>query len=469
MSVKKRPKFTQSLVFRTIGFNLAGFLLAVIIISFALDRYTKQSLLTRLDHELETEILVLTSEIAYTDGEITTDVLARQFQGFALAHGIAGSFFRAVDENGHELAGSDLTYWPGLRQRPVPHDFGPHLPFYWESAEIGDKSARLIYYRMPEGPILQVGYDLQDLKQQLREARLVFGFGMAGLLVIATFGVWLATLFSLKGIRQVTHAAVLISEEGTLDHRVPVPTGSSETDALALTFNQMLAYIQKLLGRLQEIMENVAHDLKTPVTRLRINAESRLTENDTEEDRLAGDVVEECDRILNLINTLLEITDVESGLVEWHLAGLDLAELLAEAQELFSPVAEVKDIKLKLEAGEPLVVVTDARAVQRVVANLIDNAVKFTPEGGLILLRLNRRDPWAEIEVIDNGIGMEEGVSAKVFDRFFREDRSRGLPGSGLGLSFCRAAVEGLGGEIYCESRLGQGTRFVVKLPLAKS
>ena len=210
-------------------------------------------------------------------------------------------------------------------------------------------------------------------------------------------------------------------------------------------------------------MDNIAHDIRSPVARMRGMAESMLNEPGTQP--LAGKVVEDCDRILNLIKILLEISAAESGLVTGEAKPLDLGEIIREAAELFGPLLEMKTLRLSLDLEGEAILCADPKVMQRVVANLVDNAIKYTPEGGRITIRLHREHRRILFSVEDTGIGVEQEALERIFDRFYRGDASRSQPGSGLGLSFCRAAIEAMNGVIECRSTPGEGSVFTVALP----
>ncbi len=392
-------------------------------------------------------------------------VLQAELARFSRAHGIARSCFRMVGADGAELVASDLTFWPGLPDRITPEPERSLGPLSWQTSPLKPGPARLITYRFPEGRRLQVGFDLAEVTLIRKRTRRLVGWGLAAVMMFTAVLSWLVTYQGLGGIRVIDRAASAIREQGDLEVRVPTNTGSLETDRLGSTFNRMLDHISTLMDNLRHVMDNIAHDIKTPVTRMRGVAEAELRRGDME---LSGRVVEECDRILNLVNTLLTITATESGLYRWEIEELDFAELVREGCELFSPLLDGKHLELELALPDSLMVSSDGRVMQRVVANLVDNAVKYSQEGGRIQVSLVSDEDSAVLSIADRGIGIACDETERVFGRFYRSDRSRTLPGSGLGLSFCKAAMEGLGGTIICARREGGGTRFTLDLPLRR-
>ncbi len=454
----------HSLTFRILGLNLAGFLLTFLVFFYLLDRFQYKYLLQRTDQELEQQLLVITSSIGELHAEVDAPRLQNELTRHSQATGISAIFLRAFSSDGMQIASSDLSFWRGVERHPLPLAELENRPLVWESTLFGRESARMIHYRFPEGTILQIGRSLDEVHQLMNYSRRLIGFGILLVLVMGGSFSWFFTYRGLRGIRQVSEAAQVIREHGQLDLRVLEATGTAETDNLAATFNQMLAQIQKLMVNLRYVVDNVAHDLKTPVTRMRGMAEAELRKRQSEELEVSGMVVEECDQLLNLINTLLEISSAEGGIYRWQTCDLDLAELVREGCELFAPVLEEKALALECQLPQHMFCRADAHMLQRVVANLLDNAIKYSDEGGRIEVALCEQDGWVELVIRDHGIGIAPADLARIFERFFRADRSRSRQGNGLGLAFCRAAIEGMGGNIRCTSQLEQGSTFSVRL-----
>ncbi len=240
--------------------------------------------------------------------------------------------------------------------------------------------------------------------------------------------------------------------------------------ALADAFNVMLDKIQQLLGEMRDVSDNIAHDLRTPVTRIRGMAEAALmasSGDDCENQQTLAEVIDECDRLSMMINTMLEIAQSDSGALRLERKPVDMAALLHEVCDLFSPVAEDADIDLKLELNAAhLMVSGDQSRLQRLMANLVDNAIKFSPAGSRIRLTAYREGETICLFVIDSGIGIPEKDMAHIFDRFYRSDRSRSTPGNGLGLSYAKSIATAHGGDIQIQSQPGSSTSVRVTLPV---
>jgi len=235
-----------------------------------------------------------------------------------------------------------------------------------------------------------------------------------------------------------------------------------------LTFNQMLDRIETLVTGIKEMSDNIAHDLKSPITRIRGIAEISLTSGSSlqEYESMAAGTIEECDRLLDMINTMLIISRTEAGVNQLDCQNLDIVRLVTDACEIFQAPAEAKGLVLECDCPEPISVYGDMRLIQRMVANLLDNAIKYTPADGRIDVTVSSgADDTVEIAVKDSGPGISGQDIDHIFERFYRCDPSRSQTGTGLGLSFARAVARAHNGEIAVSSTLGEGSRFTVTLP----
>jgi signal transduction histidine kinase len=315
--------------------------------------------------------------------------------------------------------------------------------------------------------VLQVGISLAENEEYLKVfRRLLLNLIFPLFCVSAVIG-WLLARQALKGVEEVTLTAMDITR-GAYDKRVQVKKRLLEVSRLANTFNAMLDRIQALLKGMGEVTDNVAHDLRSPLTRIRGIAEMTLVGKSTLSDyeKMAASTIEECDNLINLINTMLDITETEAGVGRFEKKTVDLKKLLTDACDLFQPVADEKNISLLTRLPDEIMIRSDKGRLQRMVTNLLENAIKYTDSGGKVTITAYKDKGRVNIVFADSGIGISEHDLPKIFDRFYRCDNSRTQPGTGLGLCLVRAIAKALGGDIRVSSKLNEGSTFSVSLPL---
>jgi signal transduction histidine kinase len=271
-------------------------------------------------------------------------------------------------------------------------------------------------------------------------------------------------------IQRLADAARRIIATGRTDARVPLTDGSGDNDAideLTKAFNLMLDKIEGLVTAMRGALDNVSHDLRTPLTRLRGVAEMALAsppDLDRYREALA-DCVEEADRVLVMLTTLMDISEAESGTLQLRREPVRLADILARAVDLYREVGDAKGVTIAVGAMPPdVVVMGDRTRLEQVAANLIDNAIKYTPAGGRVDVEVGRENGAAILRVRDTGVGIPADELPRVWDRLFRGDESRAERGLGLGLSLVRAVVQAHGGTVEVHSAPGQGSTFEVNL-----
>ncbi|MBI3403778.1 MAG: two-component sensor histidine kinase [Acidobacteria bacterium] len=338
--------------------------------------------------------------------------------------------------------------------------------------------------QLADGTLVQVGKSTEAREALLARFRAVLGIVALSIVVIALTGGWLVTQSAVVPIRRLTRAVRRIIRTGRTDARVPVagtPGNDDAIDELTVLFNTMLDKIEGLVDGMRGALDNVSHDLRTPLTRLRGTAELALAAAASEDDRerdvhyreALADCVEETDRVLVMLNTLMDISEAESGAMKLTREPVPLAEVVARAVDLYRDVAEAKGVKLTASvpgAGRTVDVVTGDRIrLEQVAANLLDNAIKYTPAGGEVRIEVGRDGDAAVLQVRDTGQGIPADELPRVFDRLFRGDASRTERGLGLGMSLVKAVVEAHGGKIEATSEIGRGSVFAVSLPVSPS
>jgi signal transduction histidine kinase len=268
-------------------------------------------------------------------------------------------------------------------------------------------------------------------------------------------------------VQHLTAAAEEIVATANFDARVPSGGTGDELDALVHLFNEMLGRIDRLLRGMHDSLDNVAHDLRTPMTRLRQKAQMAIENaEDIETAREAlADCVEEADRAMTLLNTLMDIAEAEAGLIASQRSPVEVGELAHSVVDSYAEVAEEKGVTLTIDVPSDLCVSGDAGSLRRVFANLLDNAIKYTPAGGRVRITTGRAEGGVAIHFTDSGSGIPAEDLPRIWDRLFRGDESRSERGLGLGLSFVRAIVESHGGTATISSRPGFGTKATIVLP----
>ena len=319
----------------------------------------------------------------------------------------------------------------------------------------------------PNGWKLQVGRLLDSRAVLLSPLRGAFaGVGAAALVLsvaVGTLLAWRAT----RPLRAVSDTTRRILQTGDLSARVPGPEGNGELAMLVRQLNTLLEKNATHVRVLRETLDNLAHDLRTPLTRLRGTAELAMQDaGDPVEARAAlADCVNESDRVLHLLEALLDISAAEAGALKLNRDRIDLRTLTDRANDLYREVAEEKKITVTLDQPEAVEVSADAIRLGQVVNNLLDNALKYTPSGGRVTLAVRAEPRHAVITVSDNGPGVPAAERDAIFRRLYRGDASRSQRGLGLGLSMAKAIVEAHAGTVRVDNVPGGGAMFTVSIP----
>ncbi len=306
------------------------------------------------------------------------------------------------------------------------------------------------------------------LWRELRETSWsIFGLGLG----LAILGAMLITRRTLRPVTDLARATRQIVESGDLGLRVQARASTEELAQLTQQFNRMLEKNQGLVKAMRDSLDYVAHDLRTPLTRLRAGAELALrgpADGSSERDALA-EVIEESDRLLGMLTTLTDIIEAEAGAMRLEKGLEDLGAIAREAVELYEFVAREAGVSVVSHIGSDAKIVVDRRRISQVCANLIDNAIKYTRPGGRVEVSVAGDGAWAILRIADTGIGIAPEDRDHVWERLFRADRSGAERGLGLGLSLVKAVVEAHGGEVSLESEVGVGSTFEVRLRRASS
>ncbi len=320
-----------------------------------------------------------------------------------------------------------------------------------------------------DGTIVQVGRTTVEREQFLAQVRDVMGVVMVCVVVAGLAGGVALTRSALQPLRELRDTVRNITATGRLDARVTADGDGDLVDELGVVFNAMFGRIEALVGGMREALDNVAHDLRTPIARLRARAESALAAaGDPAATREAlATCVEEADRVMALLTTLMDISEAEAGTMKLTLSAVPVDDIFRDTIDLYEDTAEERAITLTAIPAPGLTVRADRQRVRQVFANLVDNALKFTPPGGSVTLSAQAGPADAvHISVRDTGRGIPAADLPRIWDRLYRGDITH-EHSLGLGLSLVRAIVAAHGGTADVESDVGHGATFRIALKAA--
>jgi signal transduction histidine kinase len=327
----------------------------------------------------------------------------------------------------------------------------------------------IVFTLLITAAIASVGYrayqlgDAQNAEIFLQQLYLIIG-----MLMLLCVGLFTISYYVTKRINMIVTTADNIMRTGDLSARIPIDCAWDDLSKLSITLNHMLAEIETSVGAIRTVSDNIAHDLRHPLTRLRNHIDNlRNTSPKSESDYASAmqSLLHECDGLLTTFQALLRIGNVESGKRQGQFTQLSLTNLLKDVVELYEPLAAEKSIVFSSHL-DAVTLKGDKDLLFQLFANLCDNAVKYTPPHGTVSLTLSQTQGAASITICDSGPGIPDSEHEKVFGRFYRLDSCRNTPGNGLGLSLVAAIVRLHQGSIRLSAHQPSGLQVEVKLPL---
>lgn len=463
MSSKRKSNILQTVKFR-LTLMLTGLFSGLALIVFLMVYLT---LTSTLKQRIDTNLFDSTQEFKALYQVHGIDALRSEFQRESEARGLRRAFFLLVSPKHEVLASSNLSTWGNLAVQLPRLSPNGKIGFMSMAVPGSQHKVRIIWRKLNDGNTIQIGYSLQDNEMLMARYRKTFATAFVITLLCGSIISWFVSKQAMAGVERVTQTAAKINL-GNIAQQVPMGHEGEEIDTLVTSFNNMLKRIQMLVTELKGVTDNIAHDLRSPITRMRGIAETTLTGEQrlVEYQEMAAMVVEESDHLMAIINTMLEIARVDAAVEECLKKPVVISEIMRNAGELFQPFAEDKGLCLEVDIPpEPLIVYGDATRLQRVIANLLDNAIKYTSADGKVRLSAQRSHANVLVSVMDSGMGIAEKDLPHIFERFYRGDQSRSTLGNGLGLSLAQAYVRAHGGNITVASSQGLGSNFTVSLP----
>ena len=448
-------KLTASYAFLYIGSSLLLFVIAYVLLANVV-RAQDQKLLTEKLNEYgyieRTKGLGALIEFIRRDNEEETE---------------PEYFVRILDPSRREL----LTITPpgceGVPREELDAQAAEGARWYlWEQPGSGGGVYEFSSRKLASGSLIIVGGDAKQREELLAEFQRIFlGITISVVLVGVGVGAVLANR-TLAPIRDLI-ATVNSIGRGSMAARVPTRETGDELDELASLFNSMLERISLLIQGMRDALDNVAHDLRTPLTRAKAVVETALQSNLGKQGLREAlmDIAEENDRIRTTLNTLMDISEAETGTMHLTLERVDLAGLIEESAEVYEYLAQEKGIILVSDSSPGLYAVADAGRVRQVMANLLDNALKYSKPGGQVFVTGWNEGGSVQVMVRDEGEGIPVEDIPRIFERLYRGDKSRTHRGLGLGLSLVKAVLMAHGGDIRVKSAVGKGSEFVFSLP----
>ncbi len=448
----------RSQIFRLALVYLCFFSIAVLVLVGAIFWITSSVVSEQIDSTIDAEIRGLAEQFSQRG----TPGLIAAIQRRSSAADRTRGLYLLTDPRGQPLAGN-LSRWPDEAA-----DAEGWLTFRLEFPEAeggGVNFGRARVFDLPSGLRLLVGHDVRERDRLAGLIREIMAWSLLAILGLSLLGGLLMSRALLARIEAINRTSRDIMA-GDLTRRVPVSGRGDEFDQLAQNLNAMLDQIARLMEGLRQVSDNIAHDLRSPLARLRGGLELALIEEPQSEGyrQAITRAIEEADGLLKTFTALLRIAQAEARATRDRFTNLDLQDLVADVAELYAPLGEEQGIEIKLGLLEPMTLQGDRDLLFQALVNLIDNAIKFSSKEGQIGVSLTREGETAVICVADRGPGIPADKRKEVLQRFVRLEQSRSTAGSGLGLSLVQAVAQLHDGALVLSNN-EPGLRACLKIP----
>ncbi|MFK5948508.1 MAG: HAMP domain-containing sensor histidine kinase [Methylococcales bacterium] len=411
----------------------------------------------QLDHHIEYDNQSLQSLYATEGYKPLVDAINERLSQYSY-----DSIYLLYDKDKKILAGN-------LTRIPYGLDQGWHILKLRDLTPIIDQedhSARIIITHLSDNLVLINGLDIDSAHQQEHMILNSLLIGIAIVLLLGAIGGFIIGITTVKKIN-IINQSIWEVREGNLSIRIPSKGTDDEYDLLSDNINQMLDQIQSLMTGIKNISNNIAHDLRTPLTRLRSHLE--IIQNSSNDKDNIADAISETDSILSTFNALLRINNVESGSQKGHFSTLKINSLLEDIISFYEPVAANNNVNIQLNSSDNTQFIGDRDMLFQAIANLLDNAIKYSPNNTTIIINTNMvtidNNKRLEITISDNGIGISDKEKSKVFDLFYRSEKHRDHKGNGLGLSLVSAIISLHKGEVTLKDN-NPGLTVRIHLPI---
>ena len=457
--MRTKPSLLQTQAFRIVLVYVLLFAFSVTALLFFTYWNTRRTLDGQTDQIIEAEITGLQEEYQHFNlpGVVET-VRSRSLH--------AGQALYLLSDGLHHVVAGNLDSWPQISNSP-----GDMVEFDYErpvDGKLEPRRARGRVFALPGDFSLLVAQDVHDRYLTERMFTTTLPWTVLLILVLGAAGGALISRNMLRRLDAINRTSGEIIA-GDLTRRVPLTGSGDEFDALAENLNRMLDRIERLMKGLREVTDSVAHDLRTPLNRLRNRLEesaAKLSANGAQ----AGEIeraIAETDQLIATFNALLLIAETDAGTTRAGMAVLDLAGVAADVAELYEPLADEKRLNLTLIPSGAVAVEGNRSLIAQALANLVDNAIKYTPAGGRVRIRAVTTDTGVELSVADSGPGIPQADRPRVTERFVRLEASRNSPGTGLGLSLVAAVAHFHNAELVLEDNTPSGLMAVLRFPRA--